>query len=223
MEDVAFEWKPVRMTTRSLEIQLTFTDPDQISVQIDPNFIEAIIWDPTLFISVESGFSMAPEAKAEKKLPSQVDKIFGEIIESIGVAINAGGKGTLLFVAILNILLQFSMNTLLSYVRSLSFITHFFLMQVMYPAIAVVFFSQILEFVTFDIIPTDDVYSYIFDFGDDSAYSDEADQVGYGSRFILVNIGSIGIFFTLTILQQIFFNFLYFAFPQGRVRNWALR
>ena len=54
------------------------------------------------------------------------------------------------------------------------------------------FYSGLFEFVTFDIIPTDDIYDKIFDEGWRRApYSEQADTIGYATRWLFANLGSV--------------------------------
>ena len=66
-------------------------------------------------------------------------------------------------------------------------------MQLNYAATVAIFFSSVFEFVTFDIVPTDEIYGEIFDFESDP-YSEEADRIGYGSRLVIENTGSLLIY-----------------------------
>ena len=59
------------------------------------------------------------------------------------------------------------MNNILGQVRSLSFITHLMMMQLNYAASASYFYSFLLEFVTYDMIPTEEIYGTFFDFESD--------------------------------------------------------
>ena len=54
------------------------------------------------------------------------------------------------------------MNKLLSAVRSLGTITHLMIMQLYYPTLVVLVYKHLIEYVTFDIIPTEDIYSETF-------------------------------------------------------------
>ena len=67
------------------------------------------------------------------------------------------------------------------------------IMQLNYAAAVAIFFSSVFEFVTFDIVPTDDIYGEIFNFESDP-YSEEADSIGYGSRLVIENTGSLLIY-----------------------------
>ena len=68
----------------------------------------------------------------------------------------------------------------------------------MFPPVSVVFFAGILQSVTFDLLPTESIYAEIFGFTNE-AYSEEAENIGYGSRYFIENAGSIPIYFALEI------------------------
>ena len=104
---------------------------------------------------------------------------------------------------------------MLAQVRNLGFVTHLMMMQLMYPATIALFFSKVLEFITFDIIPTELIYPYIFDFPE-GAYSDQADLIGYGSRYIIINGGSITLFLLAYLLLQIIFAILAKTLSDGK-------
>ena len=46
----------------------------------------------------------------------------------------------------------------------MSIITHLMMMQLKFPACAMLFYGSVFEYVTFDLIPTDDFYDKVFDF-----------------------------------------------------------
>jgi len=94
---------------------------------------------------------------------------------------------------VLNLVASYSMQQILSQVRSLSMITHLQMMQLNVPPSAIIFFSALFEFVTFDIVPTDDIYQETFAW-ENTPYSESADNIGYGSRQIIENTGSVPIF-----------------------------
>ena len=53
-------------------------------------------------------------------------------------------------------------NKLLGQVRSLGIVVHLMLMSLVFPAVTFAFFKGLLEFVTFDLIPTEDINGAIF-------------------------------------------------------------
>ena len=88
------------------------------------------------------------------------------------------GTGTVIFTILLRQFYKFSFNSLLGNVRNLQFVTHLMMMQLVFTASVSYFYSILFEFVTYDYIPTDDIYGAMFDF-DSEPYSDEADLIGY--------------------------------------------
>ena len=107
------------------------------------------------------------------------------------------------------IILEFSLlSKVLSQVRSLSIIVHLLLIDVRIPATVSIFYQKIFEIVKFDLFEDylyfGDFLSYVFDL-DDQALSKRAGDLGYESHYIVTNLGSVLIFFILTVLIQIVF------------------
>lgn len=100
-------------------------------------------------------------------------------------------------------------------------ITHLQMMQLNVPPSAIIFFSALFEFVTFDIVPTEDIYAKTFAW-DNIPYSESADNIGYASRQIIENTGSVPIFLLIIFFQQIAFAILVRAVKkQGRLLSYA--
>ena len=90
--------------------------------------------------------------------------------------------------------------------RSLSIVCHLLLINIRIPGTVTIFYSVIFEIVQFDLFE-DFLYfkeflTLIFDLKDE-AISERADELGYGSLFIVSNLGSVIIFFTINILVQL--------------------
>ena len=81
-------------------------------------------------------------------------------------------------------------------------IVHLMMMQLNYPASTALFYGAIFEYVTFDLLPIEDIYIAIFAF-DSEPYSEEADAVGYSSRYWIENTGCLTLYFVLIIVEQI--------------------
>ena len=117
--------------------------------------------------------------------------------------------------------MSFSMQKLLGQVRSLQLIVHFMMMQIILSELCMIFFRAIIQYVIFDIIPTDYFYPLIFFFQNDSAYSEQAETLGYVSRYLIINTGSITIFIIANILLQIFLKCLTKIYKKGRIHNFS--
>ena len=74
------------------------------------------------------------------------------------------------------------------------------MMQLNVPPSAIIFFSALFEFVTFDIVPTDAIYQTAFAW-ENTPYSESAENIGYESRQIIENTGSVPIFMVVIFFQ----------------------
>jgi hypothetical protein len=100
-----------------------------------------------------------------------------------------------------NFLFQGVMNTILSSVSSLGVIFHMFLISLDYPVELMEFFGLIFPLITFDALPVGPLYEKIFKFEkiNDQVLSDQFDNAGYSSIFIVKNIGSLFLISTVEI------------------------
>jgi len=114
-------------------------------------------------------------------------------------AVAGTSKSTLFVVMMLRFYLKAVMNHLLSSISSLSIVTHQLLINLSYPALLMLYFSYIFEFVSFDLIPTDDFYDYIFGFQNEP-FSSQAEELGYESHNLIRNMGSLFLTLLLTPL-----------------------
>ena len=64
-----------------------------------------------------------------------------------------------------------------------------------------VFFNGIFEFVTFALIPTDDIYDVIEPDLLHEAYSEQAENIGYESHYLTHNSGTISFMIVCLFLQ----------------------
>lgn len=102
---------------------------------------------------------------------------------------------------------SFGLNNVLGLVKALSMIVHLMIMQLLYPPTVMLFYSGLFEYVNYDMIPTEEIYSEVFGWPN-VAYSEEAELIGYESRYIIENSGSIPIYMLLIIVNQALFSLL---------------
>ena len=81
----------------------------------------------------------------------------------------------------------------------MAIITHLNMMQLSYPASSIAFFSVVFSYVTYDVIPTENMYLKLFGFVEDP-YSDQANNVGYPAIYLIPNSGSMPIFILIHIV-----------------------
>ena len=105
--------------------------------------------------------------------------------DSAGTLLGFGFSFTLL----INLIVGSRMNKLLGSVKNLQLIVHLTLMNVVIPANAQMLNSVIFEWVTFDLFDTEALTALYFS-SSDPEVDDSLEQLGYGSAFCLVNLGS---------------------------------
>ena len=98
------------------------------------------------------------------------------------------------------------------------------IMQLKYPRETAVFYKHIFEFITFDLIPTEDLYDAIFEFLNDSPFSNESDAIGYGSRYLVLNSGSVTVMLAMIGITHILYMIIIKKVTKdGRVRRFVLK
>jgi hypothetical protein len=78
-----------------------------------------------------------------------------------------------------------------------------FLVQLNYPVEMMNFFGLLFPLITFDVFPVSDAYERWYHFSEittDHALNDQFSTVGYGSIFLISNIGSLFLFVILNVL-----------------------
>ncbi len=108
----------------------------------------------------------------------------------------------------------FILNQLLGIVTSLNIILHFLCIGLDYPLRMQLFFGGLFPLITFDAMPTDDLYNLLFStksFEDDEPLSEQFDIIGYSSRLVYDNLGSLLIFMFLQPALLIFGYFILWA------------
>ena len=123
-------------------------------------------------------------------------------------------------------MLNFSMNNVLSQVRSLQIITHMMILSVNYPNSSTVFFKFVFDYVSFDIFHPDLLYERTLDLENDDPFSEQADDIGYGSTFILVNQGSIPILLFVSMFSLLLYKVIIACTVEENghwLRKWAIR
>ena len=94
---------------------------------------------------------------------------------------------------------SYAVSAIINSVKPLKLITHMILIPLNYPANLQDFFSQIFPLITFDLIPTEEIYELIFrslSF-DDSKLHYNFDVVGYKNKLVINNMGSLFIYILL--------------------------
>ena len=219
-ESVGFSWSVVSYTVAVLTLQLVFNLPYEISQLDEKNKLSIAVWDSSLFIRKRDDVPIAPLTKLKKDLPMIVNEGIMGTIKAIGAATSSAGKGGLMIIMMGTFLLNFGMNSILAMVQNLSIITHAMMMQLMYPEATLEFYASVFNFVTFDMIPTHLIYPLVLTLAN-VPYSDAADKIGYESRYVIWNSGSITLYIILYSFMQLVYAGLAKVLCPGKARNFV--
>jgi len=97
-------------------------------------------------------------------------------------------------------LLAGSLNQVWGMVNNLQIVVHTPLINVQFPANAFLLYDVMISVATFDILPTDDVYPYLFpDLPENDAFNDKFDRLQIGSRYLVMNMGTLLLVFTFYV------------------------
>ena len=198
-----FTWEPTSFTEKKMEIQLEFENIWEISSDGEDNRLSLKIWNRSLFVRKSDQATVTTvdgeDLEFFVKIPRQISKDQKYGLELLADTLGVALKGGLVASAAVSFATGYSMNYILGQIRSLGLITHFMMIQLSYPVSSVLFYSIMIEFVTFDLIPTDNFYNKLFGF-ENEALSQQADEIGYSSRYVIFNAGSIPIFMLLALV-----------------------
>ena len=75
-------------------------------------------------------------------------------------------------------------------------IVHLLAIKLNNPDQTMIFYSELFELASFDIIPTDYIYDWMFDF-ENNPLTEALDAVGYSSTYTIFNLGSLFIFIVI--------------------------
>jgi hypothetical protein len=78
----------------------------------------------------------------------------------------------------------------------LAYLSHLIAINLNYSLNLQQFFASLMPIWTFDILPSDDIFEVIFGISsiDDDALTEKFDEVGYGSKLVYGNLGSLLIY-----------------------------
>ena len=95
-------------------------------------------------------------------------------------------------------------------VNNLQIVLHTPLMNLQFPANAFLIYDVMIAVATFDILPTDDIFPSVFqDLPEDDAYSDKFERLNIGSKFLIMNMGTMLLIFLLYCLLFLIYPCLF--------------
>ena len=96
--------------------------------------------------------------------------------------------------------MQGSMNQILGTIAFLQLIVYLPLVDIKFPPTALILYEQIISFVTFDLLPTDDWFPVWFDIRETEPLSKQFNDYDYGQTVFIMNLGTLWIAFLVICL-----------------------
>jgi len=107
----------------------------------------------------------------------------------------------------MNLLMAGSLNQVWGMVNNLQMVLHAPLINLQFPANAGLVYSVMISVGTFDFLPTDDFFPYLFpELPEDDPFNEKFDDMDIGSTYIVMNMGTMLIIFA-------FYCILYLIYP----------
>lgn len=115
-----------------------------------------------------------------------------ESLQSSAGSAETGSKAMVFSNFLINLALSSSLNLLWSMVNTLQIIVHMPLMNIAMPLNAYVVSKILVSVASFDVIPTDLIYEYVFNFDEEAESSGTRyEMVGMESNNFIINAGTL--------------------------------
>jgi hypothetical protein len=154
------------------------------------------------------------------RIPMQTDGEEPSVIATQVAASTVGsaGEAVIWVQFVLRILFKGAMAELLGMLGFLQLVVYLPLVSVKFPPTALLLYNQLIQIITFDLLPTDDFYPLIFAFPEATNLNVPFADFDFG-RFFIMNMGSLFIVIIVTLLQ---FPIYYIAKAVGckKVQNY---
>ena len=114
-----------------------------------------------------------------------------DALGAIGAVAGAAVTTVSITTFVINIFLAASMQLLWGMINALQIMVHYPLLNLRFPANADLILSSFMSIASFDIIPTDSLYDWLFNLEDDGAHTDQLEIMGYESKNLIDNLGMV--------------------------------
>ena len=186
------DWNITALTNQTITIQLSFSDPKWVSTfRNDKDEIKMSILKPELFKGAVSKRNLEKDTlrvdAQDYNNQGPLIKIIAEVLDGILAAVMGGNF-------VLTLIFQTSMQQLWGLVNTLQIIVLTVLFNLKTPLNVQIVLITILKISNFDILPTDDFFSYILSFTDTQPLNQIFEDAGFESSNFILLTGTLLIF-----------------------------
>eukprot|EP00347_Sterkiella_histriomuscorum_P011212 403373316 len=218
--DLNFTWNCTSISSTKMIIQLSFKKPRKISIQDTKDSISIKFLQNGYFLQASTRRAIKYSTTITKSLPKQMDPGDAAMLNAVGGSASSSLQGVMMSNLALNIIMSASLQYLWGMINVLQIIVHMPLFSVDFPSNAKALYSLIVSITKFDILPSGQMQSQVFEFEDDGPFNESFQELDIFQTFqnyfliiqwlqlhIYVMIVSIGIIYDF-LSKRIFFNII---------------
>lgn len=183
-------------------MKFNFKDKAKVSLGDEADYVVVKFWGAPYILTEEPKPVFKEPFALRVRIPLQTDAESSSVIATQVMADTVGDAGSVIlwiqFVA--RILFSGAMNDLLGMLGFMQLVVYLPLLDLKFPPTALLLYNQITNIVTFDLLPTDSFYPYMFDFPEFTSINESFEDFDF-KRFFIINLGSLWIVITVTLIQ----------------------
>eukprot|EP00347_Sterkiella_histriomuscorum_P019592 403341040 len=188
---INFTWEIKDFTSKGMRIQLTFDDPGKVS-KYDKNSIQIVFLQNGYFLEKSTGSAIAIKYTTKKDSPKQLRKDSATAALTSNGGSGAGALSSMMYGSMaMNVVMAASLSLLWGMINVLQLIINMPLMNVDFPMNAIYFYTLLMDMANFDLLPSQEVESNMFEFEETSNLANFLTPSRYQSSNVVQNLGSM--------------------------------
>jgi len=191
-------WNATAKTARTLTLEVTFAAHFNVSMSLDPDYMQVIFNDPLMCFAVGGGVIDKKKRLLTKNLPRQLPKgKEGDLFEDLITAVITATKVVIASNFLLNIFLTVALQYVLGMINTQQLIVLLPLFDIKAPANAELFFRQLMSVVAFEVYDTGDIVNATLSLEEVNPVNENYNTVGFESVYFINNMGTLFIVFMM--------------------------
>lgn len=141
--------------------------------------------------------------EVSKPVPQQMDAGLAATLQKAAITIQNSSKAVVVVNFAMNMVLSGALQQMLSAMKKMQIMIHLLLIDVQIPPACQIFFSSLLNLVTYELI---DISPYLrkgLKLEEDSGFTDNFEELGYSSEYSIILLGNLYIALLMIILGLI--------------------
>ena len=161
------------MEEDTFAIQMEFSNPILVSASSQEDQLEIRFLERWVFNGSENTNTIYQGKLVSSAIPPQISQSLFDSLNSVGASSSSGISSLLVGNFVLNILMSSSMSALWGMINSLQILIHLPIFSIPIPLNARLFYAAIIAVTQFDVLPTDTINKWLFEFEDSEEEQNE--------------------------------------------------